>query len=173
MEALYEQLKQYETGSLIKVHSFHSDGLWYRAKTAVIEAIHLDRFLTNMWSGTTIQNRKEDYIAEFVSRSTYFFDRPFYVLELYAPEDGRLLEIYVNINSPIQFVDGTIHLIDWELDVSLIPGKTAVIVDQDEFAAAVKKYNYSPQFQTYCHQLAQEAVEIANNWQPQGIPQKL
>ncbi len=173
MEAVYEQLKQVQIGSAIEVHSFHSDGLWYRTKTAVIEAVHPNRLLTNMWPGTTIKNRKEDYIAEFVSRSTYFFGKPFYVLELYAPEDGRLLEIYININSPIQFVNGAVHLTDWELDVSLIPGETAVIVDQDEFAEAVKQYNYSPQFQTYCHQLAQEAVEIANNWQPQGIPQKL
>ena len=146
-------------GSSIEVHSFHSDGLWYRTKTAVIETIQPDRFVTNLWPGATINNKTGDYITEFVSRSTYFFGKPFYVLELYAPEDGRLLEIYININSPIKWIDGAIHLTDWELDVSLIPGKTAVIVDQDEFAEAAKKYNYSVEFQKQCYQIAEEAVQ--------------
>ncbi len=49
-------------------------------------------------------------------------------------------------------------------------GCSLISVDQDEFAEAVAKYNYSPEFQKYCYQLAEEGVQIANQWQPAGMP---
>jgi len=55
------------------------------------------------------------------------------------------------------------------LDVSLPTGQPARIVDEDEFAAAITDYGYSPEFQAHCRQVAATALQFAQNWRAKGL----
>lgn len=97
-------------------------------------------------------------------------------MEVYLPEAGqpqcRLVEIYVNINSPVEIGQQEIRFTDYELDVSREPPHGARIVDQDEFAEAAARYGYSPTFQEACYRTAREAVELADRWVARGMSQQ-
>jgi protein associated with RNAse G/E len=43
-------------------------------------------------------------------------------------------------------------------------------VDEDEFAEAVIKYNYSKEFQEKMYATAEEALHLAENWQAKPCP---
>jgi uncharacterized protein len=159
-----------KAGDIVQVHFYKSDGTRYRAWAATVEAVLDDCLAVTMQPGTKIEMLTGDSEAKFCSRSTFFYDKPFFVLELYDPADGRLVEIYVNINSPIELEDHTIRFVDYELDVSLVPPGMAVLVDEDEFAEAVEKFGYSAEFQQFCYTAAQEAIHLANNWVAKGMP---
>jgi len=53
--------------------------------------------------------------------------------------------------------------------LSLLTGQPARIVDEDEFAAAITEYGYSPEFQLHCRQVAATALQLARNWTARGI----
>jgi protein associated with RNAse G/E len=76
----------------------------------------------------------------------------------------------MNIASPPEWADGILKFKDHELDVSKYPPKPAEIVDEDEFAEAVVKYNYSQEFQEKMYAAAREALELAENWRAKPCP---
>jgi protein associated with RNAse G/E len=59
---------------------------------------------------------------------------------------------------------------DHELDISKVLPSPARLVDEDEFAEAVVKYNYSTEFQNKMYAVAREALEIAETWQAKPCP---
>jgi protein associated with RNAse G/E len=59
---------------------------------------------------------------------------------------------------------------DHELDVSKYPPKTAKLIDEDEFAEAALKYQYTQEFQDQMYSAAEEALELANHWQAKPSP---
>ena len=59
---------------------------------------------------------------------------------------------------------------DHELDVSRYVPKPAELIDEDEFAEAAIKYQYSKEFQEKMYAAANEALELANHWQAHPVP---
>jgi protein associated with RNAse G/E len=109
------------------------------------------------------------WTSQYAIRAYYWPDRPYNVLEVYAP-DGRLVEIYVNISSPAVIGHSRVSFTDYELDVSRRPPDTARLEDEDEFREAASRYDYSDAFQKTCYRLAGEAIKLANNWVALGLP---
>lgn len=102
-------------------------------------------------------------------RAYYWFDKFYNLLEVFET-DGRLFHIYINIASPPEFKNGVMSFKDHELDISKVLPNPAHLVDEDEFAEAIVKYNYSKEFQDKMYATAREALNLAENWQARPCP---
>jgi len=151
------------------MRAYKSDGTCYRWWTATVEAVEPGTVVVVTPAGHRLHTPDGDWTSRWAIRSTYWPGRCYSVLEVYQP-DGTLAEIYVNINSPIEIGDGQLSYTDYELDVSRELPHRAQLVDEDEFQEAALKYGYSAEFQEICHRVAEEALEIADNWVAKGMP---
>jgi protein associated with RNAse G/E len=159
-----------KVGDRLSVRACKADGAVYRSWTSTIESVTADSIVTISHAGESVFNIKgEDYPLVHHYRAYYWFDKFYNLLEVFHT-DGRLYHIYLNIASPPTFDDGKMSFKDHELDVSkVLPGE-AHLVDEDEFAEAVVKYNYSQEFQEKMYAAAREALELAENWIAKPCP---
>lgn len=157
-----------QVGDLIRVRAFKTDGQWYRWWMATVEQVTPDCIITLSPPNNATHTPTGQWHLKLAIRSYYWFDRPYNLLEVLEADDS-LAEVYINIGSPIIQKGAELHFIDHELDVSKRRGEPARIVDVDEFAAAAIQYGYSAEFQAYCHQQAQLALELAENWPGQNL----
>lgn len=155
-----------QVGNVIRVRAFKSDGQWYRWWMTTVERVTPDCIITLSPPNNVTHTPTGQWHLALAIRSYYWFDRPYNLLEV-LDADGTLAEVYINIGSPIVQKGAELQFVDHELDVSKCRGEPARIVDEDEFAAAALQYGYSAGFQAYCHQQAQLAVTLAENWSGQ------
>ncbi|CAN5539915.1 DUF402 domain-containing protein [soil metagenome] len=158
-----------QAGDQIKVKAYKSDGVCYRKWPATIEAVTDSLIITIAPIGKWVEDMGGGWVSTVAVRTFYWLDKPYSLVEVYEA-DGTLAEIYVNINSLVQLEQTDFSYIDYELDVVLRSPNVATIVDQDEFAEAVIEYGYTDEFQIFCYQAANEAVQLATNWVAQGMP---
>lgn len=159
-----------KSGDIIHVHACKADGTTYRNWTATIESASDDLVITIGRAGSQVTNLSgKIYFIEHHLRAYYWFGKFYNLIEVFET-NGNLLEIYLNVASPPEWVNGILKFKDHELDVSKYPPKPAEIVDEDEFAEAVSKYNYSDEFQKKMYAAAKEAFELAENWQARPCP---
>jgi hypothetical protein len=158
-------------GRPITVKAYKSDGVLYRWWNAMIETAGEAEIRTVAPIGHLIQEPARSWESESAIRCTYWFDKPYNLLEVYQA-DGSLQEIYIHIGSPPVLADSQLHYIDWELDVVRYPGGKPFLDDEDEFQQAAMKYRYSPEFQQACYRAVQEAMELAGRWVEGGIPRE-
>lgn len=157
-------------GDQISVHACKADGSVYRSWTAAIESANPDSIVTIGKAGSPVLNADgEIFPIQHHVRAYYWFGEFYNLLEVFEPA-GRLFEIYVNIGSPVKIENGVLQFEDYELDVLKRPPKPAVIVDEDEFAEAVLKYNYSREFQERMYAVARGALALAENWMAGPAP---
>jgi predicted RNA-binding protein associated with RNAse of E/G family len=69
----------------------------------------------------------------FVER--FYADRWYNVFAVYDVDDGRLKGWYCNITRPALIADGQVSAVDLALDVWIAPDGSALVLDEDEFAA--------------------------------------
>jgi predicted RNA-binding protein associated with RNAse of E/G family len=81
-------------------------------------------------------------------------------------DDGRLIELYLDICAPPRIVGDELHYVDHELDVVREMPAPAYLMDEDEFAEAAQAYGYTPEFQVWCHDAARQAMDFANAVEP-------
>jgi protein associated with RNAse G/E len=158
-----------ETGDKVLVKAYKSDGTCYRWLHATVEAVDTDKVVTITPVGHRVEGTHGVWASQHAIRVFYWLDRWYSLLEVYAP-DGRLEEIFVNINSPVEIEGLQLRFTDYELDVSRKLPHEAVVVDEDEFQEAASKYGYSEEFQRACYQVVREAFEVANSWVAKGMP---
>jgi hypothetical protein len=66
----------------------------------------------------------------------YFYaDRWYNVFVIYDVDDGRLKGWYCNITRPAVIADGQVSAVDLELDLWIASDGSALVLDEDEFAA--------------------------------------
>lgn len=163
-------MQNLSVGDVIHVHACKADGTTYRNWQAAIESITADSIITIAPAGSPFFNIKgENFPIQHHLRAYYWFGKFYNLIEIFEP-DGSLLEIYINVTSPPEWVDGILKFKDHELDVSKYPPKPAELVDEDEFAEAIITYRYSPDFQEKMYAVAYEALEIAENWNAKPCP---
>ncbi len=155
-------------GDVITIRAFHADGRCYRNWQAEVEEADDNCIVTLFHPGCTVDDQAGLWISPWHIRTYYWLDQPYNLMEIYDPP-GMLLEIYVNVASVPVLKDGTLEFSDYELDVSLLTGQPARIIDEDEFAAAIISYGYSPEFQAHCRQIAAAALQLAQNWTAKGL----
>lgn len=159
-------------GDIVWVRTYKSDGRLHRWWQTRVEAIEGDCIIVYSAAGSPIYHNPQHFSAalfplQHAIRAYYWPGRRHNVLEIYEP-DGRLVELYADIISPIEVVAGEIHFIDQELDVSFLTGQTPQIVDQDEFAAAAVAYGYSDAFVRQSYELAEALLAVLAAWQARG-----
>ena len=157
-------------GELIKVQARKADGTVYRSWQATIESVTTDSIVTIAPAGSAVFNIKgENYPILHHYRAYYWSDKFYNLLEIFEPS-GELFHIYINIAAPPEFENGLMSFKDHELDVSKYVPKPAELVDEDEFAEAVVKYQYNQEFQEKMYMAAREAMELAENWKAKPCP---
>jgi len=166
-------------GDDLQVQVLKEGGLPYRTWTTAVEHVDPERLVTWNPPGHRVRTRVRPgagdapHIHEWHSpwgiRNVYWPGRPYNLLEVYHP-NGRLEELYVHVAGPPVVAGHLITWTDYELDVVLHPGGVPEIVDEDEFAAAVLAYGYSPEFQAACHQIARAAADLLRTWTPTSPP---
>lgn len=159
-----------KAGDKILVEAFKADGTRYRYWEATLEIYTADYVVTVFPAGGPVFDLQRGiWIMKHIMRSYYWFDKPYNLIEAFEP-GGRLMEIYINVASLPWLKDGKLGFTDHELDVSAYPPAPARLVDEDEFAEAIEKYGYTPEFQREMYRVAAEALEIANHWQAGQAP---
>jgi protein associated with RNAse G/E len=157
-------------GDLIHVRACKADGTVYRSWHTAIESVDAGSLVTISPAGGRVWDRvRGEYFTQHVLRSYYWFDKFYNLIEVFDA-DGALVELYINIASPPRFDNGGMSFTDHELDVSKYPPEAAQLVDEDEFAEAIGKYQYTDDFQRKLHVAAREAMDLANNWQAKPVP---
>lgn len=157
-------------GDQIHVRACKADGTVYRSWFATIESVTADSIVTIAPAGSSVFNIKgEDYPILHHYRAYYWFDKFYNLLEIFETS-GELIHIYLNIASPPELGNGGMSFKDHELDVSKVFPGQARLVDEEEFAEAVVKYQYSQEFQEKMYTAAQEALTLAENWQARPVP---
>jgi protein associated with RNAse G/E len=159
-------------GDRVHVRACKSDGTCYRWWTATVESAAPDELVLVTPVGHLIEDPNGNFVSGHALRSYYWPGKWYSLLEAYTP-GGELVEIYVNISSPVQVTDSLVCFTDYELDVSRIPPGEAELMDEDEFQEAVLVYGYSEEFQQACYQVAAEAIDLANRWVGRGMPTDL
>jgi protein associated with RNAse G/E len=157
-------------GDKIHVRARKADGTVYRSWHTMIESVDADSIVTISPAGGMVEDRARiQYQNEHILRSYYWFEKFYNLIEVFDTQ-GNLIEIYINIASPPEFEDGVMSFKDHELDVSKVLPKAAQLIDEDEFAEAAVKYQYTQEFQDRMYSVAQEALELANKWKARPVP---
>jgi protein associated with RNAse G/E len=163
-------MQNLNVGDILPVHVCKTDGTVYRSFKTMVEEVTQDAVITISPAGSSVFNIKgEDYPLIHHYRAYYWFDKFYNLLEVFET-DGRLFHIYINIASPPEFKNDVMSFKDHELDVSKVLPHPAKLIDEDEFAEAVLKYNYSQEFQDKMYAAAREALELAENWAAKPCP---
>lgn len=160
-----------KAGDPIQVSACKTDGTVYRSWQAIIESVNTDSIITIAPAGSAVFNIKgENYPIRHHYRAYYWFDKFYNLLEVFETS-GKLFHIYINIAAPPEFKNGSMSFKDHELDVSRYIPKPAKLIDEDEFAEAAIKYQYTKEFQAKMYAAAEEALEVANHWQARPVPE--
>ncbi len=160
-----------KAGDQIQGHACKTDGTIYRSWHTTIESVNTDSIVTISPEGSMVIDKTKlgDHPIKHHLRSYYWFDKFYNLIEVFDV-NGELVQIYINIASLPEFANREVSFKDHELDVVRdIPG-TAKIVDEDEFAEAVLKYQYSEEFQKSMYQAAHEALALADHWKAGPVP---
>lgn len=159
-----------KAGEKIHIRACKTDGTVYRSWQAKIESVTADSIVTIALAGSFVFNIKgEDYPILHHYRAYYWYDKFYNLLEVFETS-GEMVHIYINIASPPEFNNGIMSFKDHELDVSKYISKPAELVDEDEFAEAIVKYQYSQEFQDKMYAAAREALVLAENWNAKPVP---
>lgn len=156
-------------GDIVRVTAHRADGSWYRAWPGTVEDVAPGLLVTVSPPGTQVEDLHGGHIGLSAVRAYYWTERQYNLLEVYEP-NGALELLYVHISSSARIEGTQVHYTDHELDVVAQAGQAARIVDEDEFAEAAKRYGYSVAFQREIHRAAEEAMRVASEWKPRGIP---
>ncbi|NIV37022.1 MAG: DUF402 domain-containing protein, partial [Anaerolineae bacterium] len=92
---------QMKIGDRVQVKAYKSDGTCYRWWTATVETVAPDELALVTPAGHLIQDPGGDFRSKHALRVFYWPGKWYSLLEAYAPS-GELVEIYVNISSPVE-----------------------------------------------------------------------
>lgn len=163
-------MQNLKIGDIIPVQARKTDGVVYRSWHATVELVSSNLLVTVAPAGSSVFNIKgEDHPIQHHYRAYYWFDKFYNLLEIFET-GGALIQVYINIASPPEFENGMMSFKDHELDVSKVVPNPARLVDEDEFAEAALKYNYSPEFQDKMYAAVREALELAETWKAKPCP---
>lgn len=163
-------MQNLKIGNIIPVQARKTDGTVYRSWQATVESASTDLIVTISPPNQPVFDLvRKQYFTDHSLRSYYWFEKNYNLIEVFETT-GDLLEIYINVASPPEFKNGVMSFKDHELDVSKYPPKPAKIIDEDEFAEAVVKYGYSPDFQDKMYAAAREALQLAETWKAKPCP---
>lgn len=84
------------------------------------------------------------HIGRGTISTEYYWTNRFYNIFRFADPDGVLRNFYCNIATPARLENGTLRFIDLDIDVLVHPDLSYEILDEEEFAAHVELFGYTP-----------------------------
>jgi len=87
----------------------------------------------------------------------YWLNRWYNVFRFLKP-NGELRNFYCNVNVPPSFHRGTLSYIDLDMDILVATDLTYTILDEDEFATNVLKFNYPREIQQHAFKALEELI---------------
>ena len=157
-------------GDVVTCRAYKSDATNYRWWQATIEAVVGSEIVALAAPPRIVHQPSGDWHSRTYARQFFWLDKPYNLIEFYEA-GGSLIDLYINIGSPVLIKNNELHYTDFELDVACVPGEEPRILDEDEFTTAAGTFGYSAEFQARCYEVTREAVELARRWQPRGIDQ--
>ncbi len=154
-------------GDVLRVQALKHDGRPYRWWRTRVEDITDEWIVTVSPIGQLVRHAGGAWRTRAHLRAHYWFDRPYSLLECYGVM-GQIEEIYVNVATPARLRAGLLEYTDYELDVSKPAGQAARVVDEDEFAEAIRKRHYPAQLQNWARAAARDGLFVAEAWQARG-----
>jgi protein associated with RNAse G/E len=160
-----------KVGDPIHICACKTDGTVYRSWHTTIESVDAGSIVTISPAGSMVIDKTKlgDHPVKHHLRSYYWFDKFYNLIEVFDM-NGMLVQIYINIASLPEFTDDGMRFKDHELDVVRDMPGPAELIDEDEFAEAILKYQYSEDFQQKMYAAAREALELANGWSAKPAP---
>jgi protein associated with RNAse G/E len=159
----------YQPGQVVRGDAYKANHQLYRGCLAQVEFATANYVVLSYPKGTPFYGPRGGWTSNHDVRAHLWTDRHYNLCEVREP-DGQLVELYVNIASPAEFLPGEVCYTDYELDVVKKPGHPAKVEDEDEFQAAIPHYGYSEAFQQTCWTAVAEALALVDSW-PE-LPQK-
>jgi protein associated with RNAse G/E len=100
--------------------------------------------LTYMPAGTVVTHftRGITFAQAFPTFAFWYRSPRFYSIHIGVDGDGNLLRIYCNVNTPVSIGNGTLQVVDLDLDVVVQPDLAWTVVDQDEFELNARERRY-------------------------------
>jgi protein associated with RNAse G/E len=98
--------------------------------------------------------------AGTLSREFFWTDRWYSVFRFGAPEGGRLLNFYCNVNTPARIEEGTLYFTDLDIDVLVRPDLSYSVLDEDEFERHAVSYSYPPEYRVRAREALEELVSL-------------
>lgn len=80
--------------------------------------------------------------AGTLSKEFFWTDRWYSIYRFQAPDGGRLLKFYCNINTPVTLEPGSLTFVDLDVDVLVEPDYSFKVLDEDEFERHAELYQY-------------------------------
>lgn len=155
-----------QPGEQITVTAMRADGTPYRWCAATVLSVTPDEVVVYTPPGTWMHEPGgKGWPFKLGGYSYYWKDRPYNLSECYT-EAGEFALLYIHIASPPGISAGEIRYHDYELDVIRRPGEQPQVLDEDEFAAAIVTYGYTPAFQESCREAVAEALDLIERWHP-------
>ncbi len=84
------------------------------------------------------------HIAHGTLSTEYYWTNRFYNIFRFANPDGGLRNFYCNIATPARLENQTLRFIDLDIDVLVHPDLSYEVLDEDEFAAHIELFGYTP-----------------------------
>ena len=94
-----------------------------------------------------------------ISREYYWLDRWYNVFR-FLEQTGELKSFYCNISAPPVFLRDTLGYIDLDMDVLVAPDLSYTILDEDEFARNILKFNYPLEVQRKSRLALEELISL-------------
>jgi predicted RNA-binding protein associated with RNAse of E/G family len=120
--------------------------------------------------GQWVEASRGGWVTRYRTRGYFWYGRSLALLEVFDAED-RLVELYVHVVSGVRRDEAGIHYTDHELDVVQPAGQAAFVDDEDEFAEAVARYGYTPDFQAACRAACAAAAALIADWPVGAAPE--
>lgn len=162
-------LVRVNVGDVIACHALKADGRVYRRWRTTVESIDAQCVVTYSPAGSALSEdvNKGVRALPWAMRGFYWLNKPFNLFEIYDSA-GTLVELYANVASAPTLTSNALSFVDYELDIRWVAGGPVQLLDEDEFAAAVRTYGYSEAQQRACFAAAEEARALVTARVPRG-----
>lgn len=97
--------------------------------------------------------------AGTLSTEFYWTDRWYSVFRFREPA-GPLRNFYCNINTPARLSGRTLSFVDLDIDVLVAPDFSARVLDEEEFDAHEKLFQYPPEFRRRARAALEEVCAL-------------
>lgn len=99
-----------------------------------------------------------------LSLEYYWLDRWYNIFRFSEP-DGALRNYYCNVNAPPTFDGRVLKFIDLDMDVLVAPDLSYKILDEDEFAANARLYDYPAEVKRQAQAALDELIRLIEHRQ--------